>query len=63
MESRLPDYSSRRVDFESNRRFRTRSPDIARKLNSCSRPDRRRPPHTTGIPERAQLAEARRKAL
>lgn len=63
MKNRLPDHSTRRVDFESNRRCRMRSPDIARKWNSCNRPDRRRSPHTTGNPERPQLAEARRRGL
>ena len=59
----LPHHSSMRVDFESSHRYRTRSTDIARTWKSYSRLDLRWSPHTTDIPERAQLPEARCRAL
>jgi hypothetical protein len=63
MVAALPHHSSMRVDFESSRRCRTRSTDIARTWKSYSRLDLRWFPHTTDIPEHAQFPETRCRAL
>jgi hypothetical protein len=63
MVTALLHHSTMRVDFESSHRCRTRSPYIARTWKSYSRLDLRRTPHTTDIPERAQLPETRCRAL